>query len=164
MLNPSEGLRAQGELSRMADGWIGPPSEQSDLPEEGKVAAPRRSDELDDEFVARQRARLEEMMRGMLRARSEIEVEEKEWDESGRYARPHAEDVSAHLLSDEVDTALDRRLAHRLMFVRRALQKIEEGTYGICDATGEPIPRGRLEAVPEATYTLEAQKRLEGRT
>jgi DnaK suppressor protein len=50
------------------------------------------------------------------------------------------------------------------MFVRRALQKIEEGTYGICDATGEPIPRGRLEAVPEAIYTLEAQKRLEGRT
>jgi DnaK suppressor protein len=148
----------------MVDGWTGPPSEQSDLPEEGKVAAPRRSDKLDDEFVARQHARLEEMMRGLLRARSEIEVEEKEWDESGRYARPHAEDVSAHLLSDEVDTAVDRRLAHRLGLVERALQKTEEGTYGICDATGEPIPRGRLEAVPEAIYTLEAQKRLEGRT
>jgi DnaK suppressor protein len=48
--------------------------------------------------------------------------------------------------------------------VERALQKIEEGTYGICDATGEPIPEGRLQASPEAIYTLQAQKRLETRT
>jgi DnaK suppressor protein len=46
--------------------------------------------------------------------------------------------------------------------VQRALQKIEEGTYGLCDATGEPILRERLEAVPEAIYTLEAQIRREG--
>jgi DnaK suppressor protein len=42
------------------------------------------------------------------------------------------------------------------------LQKIEEGTYGTCDDTGEPIPRGRLEAMPEAIYTVEAQQRREG--
>jgi DnaK suppressor protein len=45
--------------------------------------------------------------------------------------------------------------------VERALQKIDERTYGICDATGELISRGRLEAVPEALYTLEAQQRQE---
>jgi RNA polymerase-binding transcription factor DksA len=38
--------------------------------------------------------------------------------------------------------------------VRRALQKIAEHTYGISDASGQPIPRARLEAMPEATLTL----------
>lgn len=162
MLNPFEGLGTQGELNRMVDELIGadPPEE---LPEEEEGAERQGSEELDDEFVAQQRTRLEEMMQALLQARREIEEEEREWDESGRYARPHAEDVSAHQLSDEVVSALDRRLAHRLRLVKRALQKGEEGTYGICDATGEPIPKGRLGAVPEAVYTLEVQKRLEGK-
>lgn len=163
MLNPFEGLGAQGEVNRMVDELIGADPPPEELPEEEEGVKRRRTERLDNEFVAQQRTRLEEMRRALLQARSEIEEEEREWDESGRYARPHAEDVSAHQLSDEVDTALDRRLAHRLRLVKRALQKIEEGTYGVCDATGEPIPKGRLEAAPEAIYTLEAQKRLEGK-
>jgi len=51
-----------------------------------------------------------------------------------------------------VDTVLDRRLMRRLGLVERALEKIDEGTYGICDATGKRIPKGRLQAVPEAVY------------
>ena len=42
-----------------------------------------------------------------------------------------------------------------------ALTRLSEGTYGICDDTGEPIPKGRLEAIPEAIYTVEAQQRRE---
>jgi DnaK suppressor protein len=38
---------------------------------------------------------------------------------------------------------------------------VEEGSYGICEDTGEEIPRGRLEAVPEAIRTVEAQQRFE---
>ena len=45
--------------------------------------------------------------------------------------------------------------------VERALAKIGEGTYGHCDATGDALPRGRLEAVPGAVYTIEAQRALE---
>src|SRR3712207_6898461 len=47
----------------------------------------------------------------------------------------------------------------RLRYVERALQKIEEGTYGLSDDSGQPIPRGRLEAVPEAIRTVEEQER-----
>jgi DnaK suppressor protein len=42
--------------------------------------------------------------------------------------------------------------------IERALQKIEDGTYGLSDASGAPIPIARLEAIPEALYTLEEQK------
>ncbi|OGN62697.1 MAG: RNA polymerase-binding transcription factor [Chlamydiae bacterium RIFCSPHIGHO2_12_FULL_49_11] len=45
--------------------------------------------------------------------------------------------------------------------IDRALEKIEEGTFGLCDVTGKEIPKKRLEAVPYATTTIEAQKMLE---
>src|SRR5690349_12352889 len=37
----------------------------------------------------------------------------------------------------------------------RALEKLDEGTYGICDECGEPIPAGRLEVAPESTLCVE---------
>jgi DnaK suppressor protein len=51
----------------------------------------------------------------------------------------------------------------RLERVNRALKKIEEGTYGLSDRSGKPIPRERLEAVPEALYTLSEEQALEGK-
>lgn len=45
--------------------------------------------------------------------------------------------------------------------VDRALEKIEEGTYGVCDLTGEAIPQKRLEAIPYATTTVKAQEQME---
>lgn len=47
--------------------------------------------------------------------------------------------------------------------VERALEKIDAGTYGICDMTGEQIDPNRLEVIPWAIYTLEAEERLESR-
>lgn len=45
--------------------------------------------------------------------------------------------------------------------VNRALEKIDEGTYGHCDITNEEIPLKRLEAIPYATMTVSAQDKLE---
>jgi RNA polymerase-binding protein DksA len=42
-----------------------------------------------------------------------------------------------------------------------ALQRIEDKTYGICEGTGEPIPRARLEAQPWARYSVEYARMLE---
>jgi len=42
-----------------------------------------------------------------------------------------------------------------------ALQRIEEGTYGICEGTGKPIPKARLEAQPWARYCIEYARMLE---
>ena len=45
--------------------------------------------------------------------------------------------------------------------IERALEKIESGTYGICDVSGDEIPLKRLEAVPYATMTVRAQEKFE---
>lgn len=45
--------------------------------------------------------------------------------------------------------------------IERALEKIEEGTYGVCDISGEEIPKKRLEAIPYATMTTIAQEKYE---
>jgi DnaK suppressor protein len=44
-----------------------------------------------------------------------------------------------------------------------ALQRIDDGTYGFCEETGEPISLKRLEARPIATLSIEAQERHERR-
>ena len=51
----------------------------------------------------------------------------------------------------------------QLRGVMRALEKIEEGSYGYSDESDEPIPRARLEAVPEATLTVEEEEEKEQR-
>ena len=48
-----------------------------------------------------------------------------------------------------------------LHLIDRALEKIDEGTYGICDISGEEIPYQRLEAIPYATVTVKAQEMVE---
>jgi len=45
--------------------------------------------------------------------------------------------------------------------IDRALEKIDEGTYGICDVSGDEIPLKRLEAVPYANMTVQAQEKFE---
>jgi DnaK suppressor protein len=45
--------------------------------------------------------------------------------------------------------------------VNAALKRIEDGTYGICELTGQPIPWARLVAIPWARFSLGAEKRVE---
>jgi DnaK suppressor protein len=45
--------------------------------------------------------------------------------------------------------------------IERALEKVKENTYGICDLTEEEIPLARLEAIPYATMTVKAQEKFE---
>ncbi len=45
--------------------------------------------------------------------------------------------------------------------IDEALKRIEKGTYGICEITGKPIPKTRLNAIPWARYIVNAQAQLE---
>lgn len=67
--------------------------------------------------------------------------------------------------SMENDKALDLRTKDRarklISKINDALKRIEDGTYGYCEETGEPIGLERLEARPVATLSIEAQERHE---
>ncbi len=69
--------------------------------------------------------------------------------------------------SEETDRALELRTRDRqrklIAKIDSALRRIEEGEYGYCEATGEPISLKRLDARPIATLSLEAQERHERR-
>jgi DnaK suppressor protein len=67
--------------------------------------------------------------------------------------------------SVETDRALELRTRDRarklINKIDQALDRIEYGTYGYCEESGEPISLRRLEARPIATMTIEAQERHE---
>jgi len=69
--------------------------------------------------------------------------------------------------STETDRAIELRTRDRerklISKIDEALRRIDDGTYGYCEETGEPIGVKRLEARPIATLCLEAQERHERR-
>jgi len=69
--------------------------------------------------------------------------------------------------STETDRALELRTRDRqrklIAKIDAALQRIENGSYGYCEETGEPISLRRLDARPIATLSIEAQERHERR-
>ena len=64
--------------------------------------------------------------------------------------------------SEEIDRSFELRTRDRerklINKINSALQRIEDGSYGYCEETGEPIGLKRLEARPVATLSLEAQE------
>lgn len=82
------------------------------------------------------------------------------------------EDTSHHpdltdRASSETERSLELRARDRqrklISKINAALKRIEDGTYGYCEETGEPIGLKRLEARPIATLSIEAQERHERR-
>ena len=69
--------------------------------------------------------------------------------------------------SSETDRAIELRARDRqrklIAKIDAALERIEDGSYGFCEETGEPISLKRLDARPIATLSLEAQERHERR-
>jgi len=87
-------------------------------------------------------------------------TEVKKPDEATGYSQHQADQGT-----DDFDHSIGLELTSReydiLKQIDRALQKIEEDTYGICDISGKEIPKARLDVVPYATMTVEAQEKFE---
>jgi DnaK suppressor protein len=116
---------------------------------------------LDAAFVERQRQHLLRLRANLLGAARAAESDEA--DVRGKNPREalEFEDDAQRLDTLERDGNLVVRDVQRLERVERALKKIQEGTYGLSDISGQPIPRERLQAVPDALYTLSEEERRE---
>ena len=115
---------------------------------------------LDQEYIAQQKQRLRDLKVELERVRDGLEEDQRfRAEEEEDFTQHDSGDMSQSLFTREVDATVEQQVERRLENVERALQKIDEGTYGLSDESGEPIPKGRLEAVPEAVRTVEEQER-----
>ncbi|WP_040488861.1 RNA polymerase-binding protein DksA [Fulvimarina pelagi] len=98
--------------------------------------------------------------------KADILRESKETLEALANESPNQADA-ADRASSETDRSIELRARDRqrklVAKIDAALQRIDDGTYGYCEETGEPINLKRLDARPIATLSLEAQERHERR-
>ena len=100
-----------------------------------------------------------------------LDLRDRLMNQMSGLAKESAEEISSYSLhmADSGTDNFDRDFALSLLSsdqdavyeIEEALKRIEKGTYGICEVTGKPIPRARLEAIPWTRFTVEAQSQLE---
>jgi DnaK suppressor protein len=99
--------------------------------------------ELDQEFVEQQRQRLEQLREELVRLSGGLEEDQRDRaEDEGDMTENDSGDMSQSLFTREVDATVEEQVERRLRHVERALQKIEEGTYGLSDDSGGPYLQG----------------------
>ncbi|MEJ0035670.1 MAG: TraR/DksA family transcriptional regulator [Gammaproteobacteria bacterium] len=120
-----------------------------------------RTSGLTAAFIDTQRRRLLELQSTLSSTtNSDLDDETRVKEENADRAREY-EDDAQKLAALELDGNLVTRDLRRLKQIDRALEKIANGTYGLSDASGAPIPQERLEALPEAICTLSEEQQVE---
>ncbi|HEX9996544.1 MAG TPA: hypothetical protein VGB45_05320 [Abditibacterium sp.] len=71
-------------------------------------------------------------------------------------------DLASSLMDKEMDLSVEEEIDDRMSAIEHALRKMEDGTYGICDVSSQPIPKSRLELIPWASLTAQMQAMAEG--
>ncbi len=104
------------------------------------------------ELLTRERERIEGELRALRADRGDGELAGVD---------QHNADAGSDLFENERDQSVIERLERELEAIARAEQRVEDGTYGISVESGEPIPDGRLEAVPWTERTADEQGRFE---
>lgn len=103
--------------------------------------------------------------------RNLLDLRDRLLNQMSGLAKESAEEMSSYSLhmADSGTDNFDRDFALSLLSadqdaiyeIEEALKRLEKGTYGVCELTGKPIPRARLDAIPWTRFTVEAQAQLE---
>lgn len=108
---------------------------------------------------------LKEMKQMLLKMREELlEDVTKAAKEESNHLRFDVGDFYDHASEDrqrELALTLSNRERDKLMLIEQALKRVEEGTYGICEVTGEKIGEERLRVLPFTMLSVEAQEEIE---
>jgi DnaK suppressor protein len=117
-----------------------------------------RPSSLEPAFVASQRQKLLTEYTRLARALERKDTEDRLAAGADAGQANETEDLAQDLTLTENNDAISANLAAQRDRVERALAKIEDGTYGLSDQSGEPIDVARLQAYPEAIVTLEEEE------
>lgn len=116
---------------------------------------------LSPEFIAQQRKRLEALHKQVLGGELNVNARKRAYTEEHGDEAEEFEDSAQDLAQEEVRQAQHDVDEQRVANIERALQKIDEGSYGQSDESGDPIPKARLEASPEAVLTVQEEEARE---
>jgi RNA polymerase-binding transcription factor DksA len=75
-------------------------------------------------------------------------------------AEQHPAELATETMERELDQSLVDHAVLELAEIESALARLQEGTYGLCEACGNPIAEGRLEILPAARYCVADQAKL----
>lgn len=97
------------------------------------------------------------------RNRLSDELQKKTSPELDTQRSPYGKREAASMGSSELEKgqSMVRRLKEQLAEVEHALEKLDDGTYGICDNCGKSIPPERLEAIPQTSLCLDCKAKQE---
>jgi RNA polymerase-binding protein DksA len=132
--------------------------------EPGELAVRPGEDPWTPEEVAEARA---ELQSEALRLRTEISSSEESlaglMRDSGDGAGDDQADTGTKNITREHELALAANAREMLTQTERALEKLEAGTYGLCENCGNPIGKARMQAFPRATLCVECKQKQERR-
>ncbi|MDR3532769.1 MAG: hypothetical protein P4L90_19725 [Rhodopila sp.] len=122
---------------------------------------PKENSVLSQAFVEQQRKRLEALREQLLGGEERSLAKERALKEDRGEEAEEFEEAAQRMAQNEIGQALHNVDERRLHAIERALKKIVAGTYGLSDMSGEPIPKARLEATPEAVLTVQEEEQIE---
>lgn len=141
----------------------GRPAATSDRP--APAASPAADDSWTAAELAEVHAELEDQAHDL---RGQIATAEASWtalqrDGSGEGAGDDQADAGSKAFEREHQLSLANNSRDLLAQVQRALGRLDDGTYGVCESCGRPIAKARLQAFPRATLCVACKQREERR-
>ncbi|PIS02541.1 MAG: RNA polymerase-binding transcription factor [Chlamydiae bacterium CG10_big_fil_rev_8_21_14_0_10_42_34] len=115
---------------------------------------------LNKSEIAQFKLRLEELRNEVMKSVRNTKEAVTQPDEAKGYSQ-HSADEGTDDFVKNINLEVSNKEFGVIRQIDRALEKIEEGTYGICDISNEEIPLKRLEAIPYAAMTVKAQEKFE---
>jgi DnaK suppressor protein len=116
---------------------------------------------LSHEFIEHQHQRLLTLRNQLLGGERNTLAGERQFQQQHGDEAEEFEEKAQDMARMEVDQAVQDTDVRRIAHVERALQKIEDGSYGMSDLSGQPIPKARLESTPEAILTVQEERGME---
>jgi DnaK suppressor protein len=106
-----------------------------------------------------ERARLLDAVEFLEKENADSLVEER-GEATSRGDNSHMADMATATYDRELDEGLEEGAQFTLGEIEAALQRIEDGSYGVCEVCGKPIGAERLSAIPWARLCIDDQRRL----